>query len=318
MTHTRPYRGRFAPSPTGPLHFGSLIAAVGSYLQARAHNGEWWIRIENIDPPREAKGATDSILHSLEAHGMEWDANVQYQHDRLDRYSEVLDELQLTGRLYACTCSRRQIAEKVDQADGALIYPGTCRDKNRQPDESHALRVDTRNAVIIFEDKIQGVQHFQLQQQSGDYVLRRADGLFSYQLAVAIDDVEQGMTEVVRGCDLLDSTARQVYLHQLLNMTSPAYAHLPVAVDPETGRKLSKQTFARALDNNSAIDNIWNVLVFLGQTPPVELRKADLDSVWQWAISNWRVSNVPQKPEIKLKPNKASDVLITDVIRDKL
>lgn len=311
MTDPVPYRGRFAPSPTGPLHFGSLIAAVGSYLQARAHGGEWWVRIEDIDPPREVAGAGDAILASLEAHGLEWD-RLGYQHDRLERYAAALEQLQETGRLYPCTCSRREIAEAAGETGGSLIYPGTCRGKAPGPDNRHALRLDTREAVIRFADRIQGEQTFRLHEQSGDYVLRRADGLYSYQLAVAIDDAEQGMTEVVRGTDLIDSTARQMYLHRLLGYDSPAYAHLPVAVDPATGRKLSKQTFARPLDDNRAARNVWDVLAFLGQAPPADLRQPDLPSVLQWAIDHWRLDVVPARAGIVVEPNHLDGVPTSD------
>ncbi|MCG6935290.1 MAG: tRNA glutamyl-Q(34) synthetase GluQRS [Proteobacteria bacterium] len=306
MTDTVPYRGRFAPSPTGPLHFGSLIAAVGSYLQARANDGEWWVRIEDIDPPREVAGASDLILASLEMHGLAWD-RLSYQHNRLDQYGAALDALQQTGRLYPCTCSRRDIAASVDSSGGPIIYPGTCRDKTGVVVENHALRIDTRNAMIQFEDRIQGRQSFPLSQESGDFILRRTDGLFSYQLAVAIDDVEQGMTEVVRGCDLIGSTARQMHIHNLLGLASPAYAHLPVAVDPDTGHKLSKQTFARPLDSSMALENIWDVLDFLGQNPPPDLRQANLASLWHWAIAHWQLDAVPTRSGIDVKSKQFYD-----------
>ena len=316
MTDDIPYRGRFAPSPTGPLHFGSLIAAVGSYLQARASQGEWWVRIEDIDPPREAPGASDAILASLEAHGLEWD-RLSYQHDHLDCYAAALEKLDETGRLYPCSCSRREIAASAEETDGPLIYPGTCRDKTIGGETRHALRIDTRDAVIVFEDRIQGTQISRLPDQSGDYVLRRADGLYSYQLAVAIDDAEQGMTEVVRGCDLIDSTARQMYLHRLLDLPSPAYAHLPVAVDPDTGRKLSKQTFARPLDDKQATQNVWDVLAFLDQSPPTELRGADLPSLLQWATEHWRLDAVPARSGIDVKPDRYNGVPISDSTGNK-
>ncbi|MDH3948612.1 MAG: tRNA glutamyl-Q(34) synthetase GluQRS [Gammaproteobacteria bacterium] len=303
MSQPLAYRGRFAPSPTGPLHFGSLIAAVGSYLQARSQNGEWWLRIENIDPPREVEGAIDAILYSLEAHGLSWDSKAQYQQARQRRYAEALDEIQQSGRLYACSCSRQQIAKAIGHTTGPLIYPGTCRGKSKPQYGPHALRIDTRDSVIQFEDMIQGNQQIDLAKESGDFVLRRADGLFSYQLAVALDDVEQGITEVVRGCDLLDSTPRQIFVQQLLGFTPPRYAHLPVAIDPITGHKLSKQTMAPALNDKQAVQNLWQVLEFLGQQPPLTLRDSNVEEFWSWAIPQWQFNMVPRLAAISVAPH---------------
>jgi glutamyl-Q tRNA(Asp) synthetase len=297
------YRGRFAPSPTGPLHFGSLIAAVGSFLQARAQQGEWWVRIENIDPPREATGAIDAILHSLEAHGLTWDGEVQYQFHRQERFAAALDVIQQIGRLYVCNCSRQQIANATGQSSGPLIYPGTCRQKKPFRHGPYAKRVNTQNIVIQFEDTIQGKQYVDLEKESGDFVLQRSDGLYSYQLAVALDDVEQSMTEVVRGSDLLDSTPRQIFIQQLLGLSPPRYTHLPVAVDAATGQKLSKQTRAPALINSQATQNLWQVLEFLGQQPPPELRQASVDELWSWAIPNWQLNAVPRCAAIKIGPS---------------
>jgi len=303
MSHSVAYRGRFAPSPTGPLHFGSLIAAVGSYLQARSQNGEWWLRIENIDPPREAEGAIDAILYSLETHGLTWDGAEQYQQARQVRYAEALDEIQQSGRLYACSCSRQQIAKAIGHTTGPLIYPGTCRGKSKPQYGPHALRIDTRDSVIQFEDMIQGKQQIDLAKESGDFILRRADGLFSYQLAVALDDAEQGITEVVRGCDLLDSTPRQIFVQQLLGFTPPRYAHLPVAIDPITGHKLSKQTMAPALNDKQAVQNLWQVLEFLGQQPPLTLRDSNVEEFWSWAIPQWQFNMVPRIAAISMAPH---------------
>jgi len=303
MSHSVAYRGRFAPSPTGPLHFGSLIAAVGSYLQARSQNGEWWLRIENIDPPREAEGAIDAILYSLEAHGLTWDGAEQYQQARQARYAEALDEIQQNGRLYACSCSRQQIAKAIGHTTGPLIYPGTCRGKSKPQHGPHALRVDTRDSVIEFEDMIQGSQQVNLAKENGDFILQRADGLYSYQLAVALDDVEQGITEVVRGCDLLDSTPRQIFVQQLLGFTPPQYAHLPVAIDPITGYKLSKQTMAPALDDKQAVQNLWRALEFLGQQPPLALRDSSVEEFWSWAIPQWQFNTIPHTAGISVEPH---------------
>ncbi len=301
------YRGRFAPSPTGPLHFGSLVAAVGSYLQARSQQGEWWVRIENIDPPREAAGAIDTILYSLEAHGLVWDGEVQYQQQREDRYATALEEIRQTGRLYLCGCSRQQIANSLGQHNDPLIYPGTCRGNPPFGRGPHAKRINTQNSAIQFNDTIQGKQHIDLEVESGDFVLQRSDGLYSYQLAVALDDAEQGMTEVVRGSDLLDSTPRQMFIQQLLGFTPPQYTHLPVALDAATGQKLSKQTRAPALIDSQATENLWQVLKFLGQHPPIELRQTSVEEFWSWAIPHWQLSAVARckaiQVELPIRPN---------------
>lgn len=294
------YRGRFAPSPTGPLHFGSLIAAVGSFLQARSQQGEWWLRIENIDPPREAAGAIDAILYSLEAHGLNWDGEVQYQFDRQQRYAAALDEIQQMGNLYACKCSRQQIANATGHTGGPLIYPGTCRTNPPAVRGAYARRVITQDSTVQFEDMIQGKQHVNLEKESGDFVLQRSDGLYSYQLAVALDDAEQGITEVVRGCDLLDSTPRQIFIQQLLNFTPPQYTHLPIALDSTTGEKLSKQTMAPALLDSLAAQNLWQTLDFLGQQPPPELRHTSVEELLAWAIPHWQLNDVPRCMAIKI------------------
>ena len=299
MPTTSVYRGRFAPSPTGPLHFGSLIAALGSFLQARDQQGEWWVRIENIDPPRETAGAIDAILYSLEAHGLTWDGEVQYQLHRQERYAAALDEIQHMGRLYACHCSRQQIANATGHRGGPLIYPGTCRNNPPLGRGPYARRVNTQECHIQFEDTIQGTQRVNLEKDGGDFVLQRSDGLYSYQLAVALDDAEQGMTEVVRGSDLLDSTPRQIFIQQLLGFTPPRYTHLPVAIDVSSGKKLSKQNLAPPLDNKQAEHNLWRALDFLGQHPPTELRCASVEELLDWAIKQWQLKTVPRCSAIK-------------------
>ena len=299
MPTTSDYRGRFAPSPTGPLHFGSLIAALGSFLQARDQQGEWWVRIENIDPPRETAGAIDAILYSLEAHGLTWDGEVQYQLHRQERYAAALDEIQHMGRLYACRCSRQQIANATGHRGGPLIYPGTCRNNPPLGRGPYARRVNTQECHIQFEDTIQGTQRVNLEKDGGDFVLQRSDGLYSYQLAVALDDAEQGMTEVVRGSDLLDSTPRQIFIQQLLGFTPPRYTHLPVAIDVSSGKKLSKQNLAPPLDNKQAEHNLWRALDFLGQHPPTELRCASVEELLDWAIKQWQLKTVPRCSAIK-------------------
>ena len=254
------YIGRFAPSPTGPLHIGSLIAAVASWLDARAAGGRWLVRMEDLDPPRCLPGAADAILRALERLGLWWDGEVLFQSRRLERYREALAKLQ--PHTYWCGCTRREIADSSLglAVDGAHIYPGTCRAGT--PRARRALRVRTSAAAIRFEDRVQGAQEQVLERDVGDFVLYRADGLFAYQLAVVVDDAEQGVTDVVRGADLLDSTPRQIHLQGLLGVSTPRYLHVPVAIDA-AGEKLSKQTGAAPID--ASREALRRALVFLGQ-----------------------------------------------------
>lgn len=285
---TSRYRGRFAPSPTGPLHFGSLIAATGSYLQARTQHGEWWVRIDDIDPPREVAGASDDILRTLECSGFEWDGAVQYQHTRHSRYAAAIAELQATGLAYPCSCSRKSLLDAGYQHH----YPGLCRRGPLSTSAPHSIRVLTEQAQVNYLDGLQGQQDWDLAQHGGDFIIQRADGLFSYQLATGVDDAEQGMTEVVRGSDLLDSTPRQIYLQQLLGLPSPAYLHLPVVLNAD-GQKLSKQTFAQPVKCRDGSQLIWNCLKFLGQAPPNELQHVSLGEIWEWALHHWQVGHIP-------------------------
>ena len=292
---TEVYRGRFAPSPTGPLHFGSLVAAVGSFLQARRAGGEWLVRMEDIDPPREMPGAADLILRTLEAHGLEWDGAVLYQSTRSDAYDYMLDQLLRTDAVYRCTCSRKEAATAAVRAGlPPGIYPGTCRLGASARRRRYSLRVRTEGQSVTFEDVLQGRIVHQLDREVGDFVVRRADGLYAYQLAVVADDAEQGITEVVRGSDLLDSTTRQIHLQHLLSLPTPVYMHLPVAVNAH-GEKLSKQTGAPALDPQDPQPALFQALRFLGQTPPPELRTAALPELWDWAIAHWRGDRIPKR-----------------------
>jgi glutamyl-Q tRNA(Asp) synthetase len=293
-----PYRGRFAPSPTGPLHLGSLIAAVGSYLEARSRDGEWLVRMEDLDPPREVPGAADLILRMLEAYGFEWDGAVLYQSTRTDAYEAALQRLAQADMLYPCACTRKEIADSAVQGIEGLVYPGTCRSGLHGRPE-RAWRVRTTAEKITFDDAIQGRQAQVLGHDIGDFVLKRADGLYAYQLAVVVDDAEQGVTQVVRGADLLGSTPRQIWLQRLLGLPTPQYTHLPVAVNAE-GEKLSKQTLAAPLDLYRPAPSLWQALDFLGQQPPPELRN-DAATLWQWAKANWRPEAV-QKTRDKMPP----------------
>lgn len=288
-------RGRFAPSPTGPLHFGSLIAALGSFLEIRQHGGEWLVRIEDVDAPRAVPGAAAAILRTLERYGLHWDGPVVYQSRRTTDYQTALECLLGTGLVYPCSCSRRDLASCLRGRDGALIYPGTCRGGIRSTHRPCALRLRVGGTPIRFRDAIQGEYRQRLDREVGDFVLRRADGLFTYQLAVVVDDAVQGVTHVVRGADLLDSTPRQIYLQRLLGLPTPDYAHLPVAVDAR-GSKLSKQTGAPPLDERDPGPGLWAALRFLGQTPPEVLQQESPAAILAWARLHWRLERVPGIP----------------------
>ena len=291
---TTPYRGRFAPSPTGPLHFGSLVAAVGSYLDARSHGGGWLLRIEDIDTPRTVHGSADDIQHTLEAFGFEWDGEVVWQSDRLDRYHAALVGLQLDGLAYPCACSRKDIAASAASrsVDGGLLYPGNCRQGLPEEAVARAWRLRVPDREFIFSDRIQGEFRQNLERDVGDFVLLRADGQYAYQLAVVVDDAAQGVNAVVRGADLLDSTVRQLWLMECLGLSVPSYAHLPVAVNP-AGEKLSKQTRASAIDPSQAVPLLTKVMRFLGQPVPEDIEHSSRDVFWPWAIAHWDLSRVP-------------------------
>ena len=259
-----PYRGRFAPSPTGPLHAGSLVSALGSWLDARAHGGQWLVRIEDVDTPRTVQGSDQIILQQLIACGLYWDEEVVWQSKRTALYQAALDQLNKDQMTYRCICSRKHIEETL-RASGAelgrhedLIYPGSCRNQNRQ-EEKAAIRVALPGSCVLqFKDRMKGVQSQDLTTQVGDFVLRRADGLFTYQLAVVVDDHLQDITHIVRGEDLLSNTARQLYLQQILGYQIPSYLHLPLVTNA-AGEKLSKQTQALEIDTSNT-DAILNSL----------------------------------------------------------
>ena len=287
------YRGRFAPSPTGPLHFGSLVAAVASYAEARSRGGAWLVRIEDLDPPRVVAGAADDILHVLEAYGLQWDGTVVYQSRRFDAYHAALHRLRELGVIYPCACSRREIADSALAGTEGPVYPGTCRGGLISDRCARALRVNTHGVRIAFEDAALGRIEQDLERAGGDFVIYRCDRVFAYQLAVVIDDAEQGVTDVVRGADLLDSTPRQIYLQRLLSLPTPRYMHVPVAVDAN-GEKLSKQTSAVAVDTENPSPALFTTLHFLGQAPPAELATADIETLWQWALGHWHSERVPR------------------------
>ncbi len=296
-TNSKPYIGRFAPSPTGKLHFGSLVAAVASYLDAKAHQGQWLLRMEDLDPPREEAGAADSILQSLEAHYLYWDQPVLYQSQRLDAYQEALEELR--QYTYPCHCIRQRIIGLNGSYDGHCFkYPPPTSD----PSAIRLIidKVSDKDIVERFDDIFLGLQTLPLTDY-GDFIIRRKDGLFAYQLAVAVDDAYQNITHVIRGHDLLDSTSRQRYILSLLDMDVPEYGHTPLALG-EDGHKLSKQTKATPINNNHAINNLIAALNFLGYSPPEEeLSDKDGDSLMEWAIQRWQRQQVSTHSSIAPK-----------------
>jgi glutamyl-Q tRNA(Asp) synthetase len=286
------YRGRFAPSPTGPLHMGSLVAAVGSYLDAKSNHGEWLVRIDDLDPPRIVPGASKNILSTLESLGMEWDSEVVYQSQRSDIYQEALASLNKLGLIYPCVCTRKEIAGAAMMGMNGPIYPGTCRNNRSVREKLSAWRIKTKGDPIVFQDLLSGSICQRLNREVGDFVLQRADGVYAYQLAVVVDDAEQNITHVVRGVDLQDSTPRQIYLQQLLGYPMLMYMHLPLVTN-HAGEKLSKQTQAAPVDLSNALAQLVTAIRFLGQEPPESLNSSDIPSFWQWAIQNWRPAKIP-------------------------
>ncbi len=286
----KPYRGRFAPSPSGPLHFGSLIAAVGSFLEARTRGGEWLVRIEDIDPPRERPGAADQILATLERLALDWDGPVLRQSTRGDAYREALARLEADGHLRRCSCTRAQLAGLPANAgphNDELFHPGECIAPPSPPPTAAALRFRVPAGTVRFLDRVHGEQTADVAAGTGDFVLCRRDGLFAYQLAVVVDDAAQGITDVVRGADLLGSTARQILLQRALGLPALTYMHLPLAVD-KSGFKLSKSADASGVSGVAPGLQLVAVLDFLRQAPPAGLERAPLREIWQWALDNWR------------------------------
>jgi len=296
--------GRFAPSPTGPLHFGSLIAALSSFIQVKQNNGKWLVRIEDIDPPREVPGSSDKILKQLEQHGLIWDDQIVYQSSRVDSYLEILQGLQQDKLVYYCKCNRQRLAK----LNG--IYDGNCRSLALEPEDS-SLRLAIGSVMgaigstadtLGFNDEIMGYFSQPLVQGIGDFVLRRRDGLVSYQLAVVVDDYYQGITQVVRGADLLDSTPRQILLQQCLGYRTPDYLHIPLVIN-SSGQKLSKQTFAQGLTEGHERENLWAALKWLQQNPPRELREGTVEEIVNWGIAHWNLSNIPASMQGLAVPN---------------
>lgn len=282
-----PYIGRFAPTPSGYLHFGSLVAALASYLDARHVGGHWLLRMEDLDPPREVAGAQNAILRTLESYGFEWDGELVRQSDRHDVYAAVLQRLFDQGLAYACTCSRKQLE------DYAGIYPGLCRNAQHAAEDA-AIRLRVPELEYRFDDRVQGEYRQHLGREVGDFVIRRRDGLYAYQMAVVLDDAWQGVTDVVRGADLLDSTPRQLYLQELLGFSQPRYLHVPLIIQPD-GHKLGKSYRSPPLSAEEAPKLLLRALRALGQQPPVELQGSGVRELLAWGIAHWDATRIPRQ-----------------------
>lgn len=287
------YIGRFAPSPSGPLHMGSLLAALASYLDAKAHNGQWLLRIEDIDPPREQAGASELIIEALKQHHLLWDGDIIWQHNNLGHYQAALTDLQKQNVLFACQCTRQQLKQYS-------AYPGFCRNNlatlTERDNPLLAVRINTQSSdKISFTDTLQGVQQVSLDDQGGDFILQRKDGLFAYNLAVVCDDEAQKISHIVRGIDLLDTTPQHIFLQQTLGFQTPEYLHIPVLID-ETGNKLSKQFGAPAINLDTPKENLLRCLSYLQQEPPQDSKSCE--AILEWAIKHWNRSVLKNKKEI--------------------
>jgi glutamyl-Q tRNA(Asp) synthetase len=287
------YTGRFAPSPTGSLHLGSLLAAVGSFVDARSRGGRWLVRMEDLDTARVVPGSADEILRALEAFGLLWDGEVAYQSRRTHLYAEALESLRAAGRTFECSCSRRELSAEDSG------YPGTCREGPRRPgDTAIRFRID-ETETVVFNDRFQGPIALAMD-KLGDVIVRRRDGVFAYQLAVVVDDALQGITDVVRGADLLESTGWQIGLQGALCLRTPGYAHLPLLLE-RTGEKLAKSRRSAALDAGRAGAEVLNVLRLLGLSPPAELAGATPATLLEWATGCWRERALPLSREIVMR-----------------
>ena len=282
------------------MHLGSLLAAVASYLSARTASGRWLLRIEDLDRQRVIPGIADQFRRVLESFGFQWDGNVEFQNDRISFYEEALARLKDAGLCYACRCSRSKLAQAQEPGDEP-VYPGTCRNDLAASQGPHAMRfsTDADHPVVSFEDRLQGLVNEDCCRTSGDFVIRRRDGFFAYHLAVVVDDELQGVTEVVRGCDLLSSTPRQILLQRALGYRTPDYAHIPLLLEAD-GRKLAKSRHAVPLDPGRAAANLYEALGLLRQEPPAELATAPIREIWDWALPNWRPERLRGCRELRL------------------
>lgn len=281
----QPYIGRFAPTPSGPLHFGSLVAALASYLDAHAHGGQWLLRIEDIDSPRCQPGASDDILRTLDAYGLHWHGEVVYQSQQQAYYEQALEQLHQQGQLFYCSCSRSQLK-------GQSTYPGYCRTQLTPPSQAYATRLRVPDQQLAFTDLFMPAYEENLALQVGDFILQRKDGPYAYQLAVVVDDALQGVNHIIRGADLYDQTPRQIYLQQRLGYPTPSYGHIPLIMSTQ-GQKLSKQNLAKAVTSKQAPALVTDALQRLGQPPPHDLHGAPVKEQLTWAIAHWHRASVP-------------------------
>ena len=293
----KPYRGRFAPSPTGPLHLGSLLCAVASFVDARHHAGSWHLRIDDLDTPRIQSGATSAILEILESAGLTWDGPVLYQSRQLEKYDEALSYLEQQGLVYACTCSRKALQQLSVQKGAPGVYPGYCRSRDNPTTIAHALRLRTDSTAIGFSDRIQGYQEQDVLHRVGDFIVRRKDRIHAYQIAVVVDDQSQGISHVVRGIDLLESTARQIFLQGKLGLSNLCYAHIPVVVDRQ-GTKLSKQSGAKGINNKGISKAVHDVLCLLRHSPPASMTNASSSELLSWAIETWDIRKLEKMENV--------------------
>lgn len=281
-----PYRGRFAPSPTGPLHFGSLVTGLASYLDARVRNGVWLVRIEDLDPLRESDEAVTQILQSLEAHGLHPDESIRFQSERHAAYEATIDKLLSRDEAYRCICSRKELNEHGGR------HPHQCPERYHATEHPHAVRLRLQDATETWIDRLLGPQSTTVRAELDDPVIKRKEGFYAYQLAVVVDDIDQGITDIVRGSDLLGTTPAQLQLYRLLGSEPPSYLHIPVIINAE-GQKLSKQTHAPALDDDQARANLCRALEALGQQPPRYLFQERPEYILTWGIERWRPSQIP-------------------------
>jgi glutamyl-Q tRNA(Asp) synthetase len=296
-TTSLPYIGRFAPSPTGLLHFGSLLAALASFLDARSNNGQWLIRIEDIDPPREYLNSTHQILKSLEQHNLTWDQSVLYQSNHSNNYISALESLSNKGLTFPCSCSRKTLKN----TEGIHHFP--C---NTSLNTEFAIRfLCSANTQMSWIDSIQGNQHYSLYSQTGDFILKRKERLWSYHLAATCDDAFQGITNVIRGIDLINTTPAQLALQQALNFSTPQYGHIPIAINDK--QKLSKQNHAMPLNQVHPNKNLWNALLNLNQNPPFQLQHESPHIILQWAIEHWYITQLTNQKTTQVPFNYIID-----------
>lgn len=299
----QPYVGRFAPSPSGDLHFGSLVAAVVSYLEAKTRQGKWLLRIEDIDEPRSSSQSAKSIINDLDKLGFEYDDAIEYQSKRHEHYQKAIDALLENRSAYFCNCSRKKVAEAALKGKEGWRYPGWCRSIHQPPAGQYSIKFNVDGLRCAFNDQLQG-ELVESLNDYGDFALKRADGYFSYQLAVVVDDYLQGVTDVVRGYDLIGSTTRQIALQSALGYSLVNYCHFPTANNPN-GQKLSKQNLALAIQTSAPTELLFTALCWLKQNPPKSLKRSSLSTLWEWALDHWDISQLAALTS-QLSPTKFS------------